>query len=155
VCSSDLDIVKINNNVKDKTITIMVEFDDPVMAENIVNYFLAALNDYMSSEAKRVAQTNRKYLQQQLEQTADPYIKQKIYNLIAQQIETSMMAEVKENYAFRVLDPPRAPDRKLKPNRAQMVFISLLASLLIGAGIAVFLDYWEKMKDQNSSKYGG
>jgi hypothetical protein len=36
-----------------------------------------------------------------------------------------------------------------------MAILSLLASLLIGASIAVFLDNWEKMRDQNSSKYGG
>jgi uncharacterized protein involved in exopolysaccharide biosynthesis len=149
------DMVKINNNVKDKTITILVEFDDPVLAANIAGYYLAELNDHMSSEAKRVALTNRKYLEQQLDQTADPFIKQKIYNLIAQQIETSMMAEVKENFAFKIIDPPKAPDRKLKPKRAQMMLISLLASLLIGIAIAFFLAYWEKMKDQDRSKYGG
>lgn len=149
------DMVKINNDVKDKTITIVVEFDDPVLAANIAGYYLAELNDHMSSEAKRVALTNRKYLEQQLDQTADPFIKQKIYNLIAQQIETSMMAEVKENFAFKIIDPPKAPDRKLKPKRAQMMLISLLASLLIGIAIAFFLAYWEKMKDQDRSKYGG
>jgi len=149
------DMVKIYSNVKDKTITIVVEFDDPVSAANIAGYFLAALNDHMSSEAKRVALTNRKYLEQQLDQTADPFIKQKIYNLIAQQIETSMMAEVKENFAFKVIDPPKAPDRKMKPKRAQMTLLSLLASLLIGIAIAFFLGYWEKMKDQDRSKYGG
>ena len=148
-------MVKINNNAKDRTITILVEFDDPVMAANIAGYFLVALNDHMSSEAKRVALTTRKYLEEQLSQTADPFIKQKIYNLIAQQIETSMMAEVKENFAFKVIDPPKAPDRKLKPQRVKMVFLSLLASLLIGLAIAFFLSYWEKMKDQNRSKYGG
>jgi capsular polysaccharide biosynthesis protein len=149
------DMVKINNNVKDKTITIVVEFDDPIMAANIAGYFLAVLNDHMSSEAKRVALINRKYLEQQLDQTADPFIKQKVYNLIAQQIETSMMAEVKENFAFKVIDPPKAPDRKMKPNRTEMALISLLASLLIGIAIAFFLGYWEKMKDQDRSKYGG
>jgi uncharacterized protein involved in exopolysaccharide biosynthesis len=149
------DMVKINNNIKDKTITIVVEFDDPIMAANIAGYFLDVLNDHMSSEAKRVALTNRKYLEQQLDQTADPFIKQKVYNLIAQQIETSMMAEVKENFAFKVIDPPKAPDRKMKPKRVQMMLLSLVASLLIGIAVAFFLGYWEKMKDQNRSKYGG
>jgi uncharacterized protein involved in exopolysaccharide biosynthesis len=145
------DRVKIYNNVKDKTITIVAEFDDPVTAANVAGYFLAGLNDHMSSEAKRVALTNRKYLEQQLDQTADPFIKQKIYNLIAQQIETSMMAEVKENFAFRVIDPPKAPDRKIEPKIFQMMLISLLASLLIGIAIAFYLAFWEKMKDQNRS----
>jgi len=68
------------------------------MASKIVEYYLATLTNYMSSETKRVANTNRKYLEEQLVNTSDPFIKQKIYNLIAQQIETAMMAEVKENF---------------------------------------------------------
>lgn len=149
------DMVVINNNVKDKTITIAVEFDDPVIAADIVGYFIAALNDHMSSEARRVALTNRNYLEQQLYQTPDPFIKQNIYNLIAQQIETSMMAEVKENFAFKVIDPPKAPDRKIKPKRTKIVLVSFLVSLLICVLLAIFQGYWKKIKEQNTPQYGG
>ncbi|MEK7850353.1 MAG: Wzz/FepE/Etk N-terminal domain-containing protein, partial [Deltaproteobacteria bacterium] len=141
-------IVKISNNAKDSAITISVEFHDPEMAEKMVEYFLATLTDHMSGEAKRVARTNRKYLEEQLWATTDPLIKQKIYNLIAQQIETSMMSEVKENFAFKVIDPPKAPDKKIKPKRAQMVMISFVTALFAAVFMAFFLEYIEKMRDQ-------
>jgi uncharacterized protein involved in exopolysaccharide biosynthesis len=139
-------IARITSNVKDRTITISVQFKDPEMTAMIANYYLSALNDHMSSEAKRVALINRTYLEQQLAQTPDPFIKQKIYNMIAQQIETSMMAEVKENFAFKVLDPPRVPDRKIKPKRAQIVVISFLFSLMLGVFIALFRENLERRK---------
>lgn len=139
-------ISKVNSNTKDNTITISVEFHDPEMAAKMVEYFLAALTDHMSSEAKRVAMTNRKYLEEQLEKTADPLIRQKIYNLIATQIETAMMSEVKENFAFKVIDPPRAPDKRIKPKRSQMVMISFMVSLFAGIFLAFFLEYIEKVK---------
>jgi len=69
----------------------------------------------MSSEAKRVALVNREYLEKQLLETNDPIVQQKIYNLIADKIETVMMAEVKESFAFKVLDPPMTPDKKANP----------------------------------------
>ena len=53
------------------------------MAAKIVDFFLTTLTDYMSSEAKRVAVINRKYLEEQLGSTSDPFIRQKTYNLIA------------------------------------------------------------------------
>lgn len=139
-------IVKVNDNTKDNTITISVEFHDPEMAAKMVEYFLAALTDHMSSEAKRVAMTNRKYLEEQLEKTADPLIRQKIYNLIATQIETAMMSEVKENFAFKVIDPPRAPDKRIKPKRSQMAMISFMVSLFAGIFLAFFIEYIEKVK---------
>mgnify|MGYP001582039364 CR=1 FL=1 len=141
-------IVKVADNKKDNTISISVEFSDPEMAAKMVEYFLVTLTDHMSGEAKRVARTNRKYLEEQLWATADPLIKQKIYNLIAQQIETSMMSEVKENFAFKVIDPPKAPDKKIKPKRAQMVVISFITALFAAVFMAFFLEYIEKMRDQ-------
>jgi len=141
-------IVKVNHNAKDNTISISVEFYDPETAAKMVEYFLTALTDHMSSEAKRVAMTNRKYLEEQLEKTSDPLIKQKIYNLIATQIETSMMSEVKENFAFKIIDPPKAPDKRIKPKRSQMVMISFVTSLFAGIFIAFFIEYIAKMKEK-------
>ena len=86
------------------------------------------------------------YLEEQLGSTADPFIKQKTYNMIAQQIETGMMAEVKENFAFKVIDPPLAPDKKIKPKRVQMVMLSLIVALFVGVFAAFFREYIEKIR---------
>jgi uncharacterized protein involved in exopolysaccharide biosynthesis len=139
-------IIKINQNIKENVITITVDYHDPEMAAKMVEYFLTALTDHMSSEARRVATINQKYLEEQLQKTADPLIKQKIYNLIAQQLETSMMAEVKENFAFKVIDPPMVPDKKIKPKIIQMALLSFIASIFMGVFLAFFMEYLEKVK---------
>jgi uncharacterized protein involved in exopolysaccharide biosynthesis len=142
------DIVRINQDTKQNTITISADFHDPEMAAKIVEYFLVTLTNYMSSEAKRVAATNRKYLEEQLGSTTDPFIKQKTYNMIAQQIETGMMAEVKENFAFKVIDPPLAPDKKIKPRRTQMAMLSLIVALFIGIFAAFLRENREKNRER-------
>lgn len=126
------------------TINIAAQFDDPVIAANLVQYFIAALNDHMSKEARRVAALNKKYLEEQLLQNSDPLIKQKIYTMIAQQVETAMMAEVKENFSFKVIDPPMVPDKKIKPKRAQMVVLSFVVSLFLAVFVVFALEYLEK-----------
>ncbi len=133
-------VVRISNNLKENTIIISAEFTDPEVSANLVANLLATLNNHMSSEAKRVAQTNRQYLEEQLFKTADPFIKQKIYNLIAQQLETSMMAEVKENFAFKVIDPPKVPDRKIRPRRASMVMLGAILSGISGVALSIILE---------------
>jgi uncharacterized protein involved in exopolysaccharide biosynthesis len=145
-------IVKVNSNIKEGTIVITADYSDPDLAAKFVEYFMISLTDHMSSEARRVAQINMKYLEGQLGATADPFIKQKIYNLIAQQIETSMMAEVKENFAFKITDPPKAPDMKIKPKRAQMVMIAFIMALFMGVFVAFFLEYLEKQNIMKSLK---
>ena len=140
------EIVSVKNNLKENMITISVEFWNPEIAAKMVDNLLTALNDHMTSEAKRVAKVNMKYLEEQVDKNPDPFIKQKIYALIAQQIETSMMAEVKENFAFKVIDPPKAPDRKVKPQRALMIILSFVVSLFIGI-LAVFSrEYFKRIK---------
>jgi len=143
------DSVKINRNNKDNTITIFVDFHDPKLAAQIADYYLASLTNYMSSEVKRVAATNRKYLEEQLGATTDPFIKQKTYNMIAQQIENGMMAEVKENFAFKIIDPPLPPDKKIKPRRGRILLLSFVASLFIGIFAALFMEYYEMLKTNN------
>lgn len=137
-------LVSVKHNMKENAITITGDFKDPETAAKLVDYFLTALTDHMSAEARRVADVNRKYLEGQLGETSDPFIKQKIYNLIAQQLETSMMAEVKENFAFKILDPPKVPDRKIKPKRAQMVMLAFVVALFLGVFAAFFLEYLAK-----------
>ena len=137
-------IIAVTQNLKENTITISVDFRDPEMAATIAKNLMDTLVDYIAAEAKRVSSINRKYLEAQLAENTDPFIKQKIYMLIAQQIETVTMAEIKENFAFKVIDPPKAPDRKIKPKRAQMVMLSFVVALFIGIFAAFLLEYLEK-----------
>jgi hypothetical protein len=145
-------IVKINHNIKENSIAITAEYMDPETTARIVEYYLTTLTDHMSSEAKRVALINRKYLEGELGKTGDPLIKQKIYNMIAQQVETSMMAEVKENFSFKVIDPPKVPDTKIKPKRAQMVVLGLVVAVFIGIFLAFFLEYIQKTKNKTKEQ---
>lgn len=142
--------VSTNYNLKEDVITITVNYHNPDMAARIANYFIASLNDHMSSEAKRAAITNREYLEKQLRETNDLIVQQKIYNLIAEKIETMMMAEVKEGFAFKVLDPPMAPDQKSKPKRAQMVFVAFIVSLFFAVFVVFFREYVKKIKAKSA-----
>ena len=144
------EIVNIHYDLKEDLITISAEFSDPDMAAKIVNYFIITLNDYMSSEANRVAKINKEYLEKQLSGTNDNLIREKIYNLIASKIETIVMSEVKENFAFKVLDPPMAPDKKSKPKRAQMVIVAFIVSLFLAVFVVLSRDYIKKIKAKSA-----
>lgn len=146
------DVLKINFKQKDNIIELSMQFKDPNTAADILNYTLTELNEYMSSEAKRVAEANKKYLELQINETSDPFIKTKLYNLIAQQIEQSMMAEAKENFAFKVIDPSKAPDKRIKPKRTLMVIIAFVTSLFAGIFFAFFKEYIDKLKGKTGGK---
>ena len=145
-------MLKISYKQKDNIIEVSAQSNDPEMAVKIINYTVTELTEHMSSEARRVAETNKKYLESQLSATADPFIKTKIYSLIAQHVEQVMMAEVKENFAFKVIDPPRVPDQRIKPNRRRMVMIAFIASLFAGIFAAFLKEYVDKVRNDKSGK---
>jgi uncharacterized protein involved in exopolysaccharide biosynthesis len=134
------EVLVITSDDKNNAITISVNIDDPQNAAKIASYFVTSLTDHMSGESKRVAEANKKHLEEQLAKAADPIIRQKIYTLLSQQVETSLMSEVKENFAFKVIDPPKAPDKKIKPRRGLIVALSFVMSIFIGVMLAFILD---------------
>ncbi|MEE9910671.1 MAG: hypothetical protein K4571_03005 [Deltaproteobacteria bacterium] len=132
------DMVKVDYNMKDDLVTITVEATNPQTAAKIANYFITTLNEHMSSDAKRIALINKEYLEKQLLETKDPIVQQKIYSLIAEKIETMMMAEVKEGFAFKVLDPPMAPDKKTKPKRPIIVIVGFMFSCCLAVAVVFY-----------------
>ena len=145
-------IFKARDNKREGVIELSAEYNDPEMSAKILTYILTELTDYMSSEAKRVADTNKKYLESQVNMNADPLIQQKIYYLIARQIETSMLAEVKENFAFKVIDPPKVPLSKIRPTIRKNITSAFFISLFAGVFLAFFLEYLKNLKESQKSK---
>lgn len=139
-------IYKARDNKRDGIIELSVEFKDPEISARILTYILTELTDYMSSEAKRVADTNKKYLESLIDKNSDPLIKQKIYAMIARQIEISMMAEVKENFAFKILDPPKTPDMKIRPRITMNIMLSFIMSLVGGICLAFIMEHIKSTK---------
>jgi uncharacterized protein involved in exopolysaccharide biosynthesis len=145
-------ILKVDPSQKDNSIRVSADFSDPRIATDILIYALTELTEHVSGESRRVAETNRKYLEMTIDKTTDPFIRARVYSLIAQQIEISTMAEVKENFAYRVLDPPRVPDRRIKPKRSKMVIISFFASWVLAVIVVLGKEYWVNHKERLLNK---
>ncbi|HEY3275334.1 MAG TPA: Wzz/FepE/Etk N-terminal domain-containing protein [Syntrophorhabdaceae bacterium] len=143
--------LKIVPSPKDNAIELTMQFRDPKTAADILGYTMAELTDRMSREARRVANTNKAYIETQIDKTADPFIRTKLYSMIAQQIEIAMMAEVKENFAFKVIDPPKASDQKVKPKKRQMVMIAFIIALFVAVFTAFVKEFlknnWRSLKE--------
>ena len=138
--------IKVTNNIKADTITVSAEFHNPEITVILVDDLLSTLTEHMSNESKKSALIKRRYLEDQLRSTSDPIIRQKIYNLISQQVETAMMSEMNEYFAYKVIDPPRVPDRRIRPNKRKTVVLSFIVSSFIGVFLAFFLEYIKKLR---------
>ena len=110
-------------------------------ADNPDNYYM---NAQISGqfEYKIVGKRNSiDYLNSELETTTVVGVRQAIYSVIQSQIEQIMLATVRDDYAFKVLDPAIAPDPDdtAFPNRPIFGFVGLVLGLAFAVVIAAFL----------------
>ena len=52
------------------------------------------------------------------------------------QTKKIMLANVRDQYAFRIIDPAVIPEKKIKPNRGLIIMVGFVAGLAFSALIA-------------------
>ena len=111
--------LKISVNKKAGTVTVSFESPSAEGSANIVRYFLDEGKSRLQEEALDRATKNKKFIQEQIGKTVDALNRDRLYSLLGQEVEREMMARNREQFGFRLIDSPRVPDRKDRPQRAK------------------------------------
>ncbi len=139
-------LVHISEDRKTQAITIAVEFRDPKIAAYLAGILVKELKDIMVKDTVERAKKSLEELEKTLPKVTDPLVQQKIYALMAKHIETISLAKATKSFAFKVIDPPRVPDRKYKPKRRLMVILAFISSLFLGIFLVFFKEYLDNLK---------
>ena len=129
------------------TIEISFEFKDPEVATEIVQEYIDVLNQRLKTKTISDAENVIKALRKELINTEDVYLKEKIYQMLASQIQDITFAESQEYLNFEVIDPPRVPDKKIKPKRKLIVAVSFMGALLISVFLILLLEHMQRLKE--------
>lgn len=117
-------------------ITISLEWYDPSQIKNWMDWLVNDLNSYMREDDLLESQQAIEYLTGQLEKTSLVEMRNVFSNLIEQQTQKVMLADVREEYAFEILDPAVIPEKKSAPGRA---LICILGTFLGGMLAVLFV----------------
>ncbi|WP_038003266.1 Wzz/FepE/Etk N-terminal domain-containing protein [Teredinibacter turnerae] len=112
-------------------ITLSIEHLSPRVAQQWVFWLVEDINEVMKVRDTVEANRSIGYLTAQLEKTSIAEMQNIFYQLIEEQTKTIMLASVRDQYVFRVIDPPIIPEKKSGPNRILLVFLGVF---LGGAG---------------------
>lgn len=129
------EIISANVNPKNSTLDLQAVFTDPSRAWQIVTWYLEALNDKIREDAQRDAENNLRYFESQLGVTTDPMLAEKVRQLMAMEIEKSMLVS---SHSFDILEKPVIPIKKTKPKRALIVVLAAVFGLLLSL-VLIFL----------------
>tara|TARA_X000001036_G_scaffold431134_1_gene464914 strand:+ start:762 stop:1598 length:837 start_codon:yes stop_codon:yes gene_type:complete len=128
-------VSKLKNSInvfkKNKIITILIEWDDPELSARFANELIARVNEYIRNESTKESESNIFFLQQQLNETNTMNIKSVMYQLIEQQMSQIMIANSREQYAFRVIDSAIPPESPSGPNHRLAIILGFLIGLTL------------------------
>lgn len=130
--------LKISLNKKGGTVSISFESPSAEGSANIVKYFLDEGKSRLQEEALERATKNKKFIEEQIGKTVDALNRDRLYSLLGQEVEREMMARNREQFGFRVIDSPRVPDRKFRPQRAQGAMMAAILGFISLCGYFVF-----------------
>ena len=113
------------------TVTLTFSHYSAPLAAKWANAFARMLDDEMKLRDVREAQHSLNYLQQQLAKTELEALRQALYQLIEEQSKTLMLAEVSDEYVFKLIDPAVVEQLPASPKRAFIVVLSVLLAQLL------------------------
>lgn len=128
-------------------IRLRVYWRDPVLAAQWANDIVLRLNERMRSNAIAESERSLQFLRRALDETPSVEVRQGIFELMRAQMERRMSANVREQYAFRVIDPAIVPDadKYVRPSH-------LLFGLIGGMGggcLAILIVMRRRMRGKN------
>lgn len=114
-------------------ITLTVDWRDRELAASWANKMVERANREMRRRAIDEATRSIQYLEAEASKTEVAELRSTIYGIIETQIKTRMLANVRSEYAFRVVDPASVPDvdKYVWPRRALILALGLVVSFML------------------------
>jgi len=134
------DFIYVATDKKTGLVTVSVEWKDPKQAATWANELVNRINQHEKQLAINEAEKSISYLNEQLAKTSVVEMQQAIYQLMEAETKKIMLANVRDQYAFKILDPAVAPEEPAKPMRSLIVAIGMVVGLMLSIFLA-FLRY--------------
>ena len=138
------------NVATDKTsglITISIEWYIPEQAQQWVTLVVEKINSHMKKRDVDEAKKSISFIREKISEVSLVDMQAIFYGLIEQHGRTIMLAEVRDEYVFRTIDPAVVPLEKSKPKRALICVMGTLFGGVLGVFWAVLAYFFSKRKE--------
>jgi uncharacterized protein involved in exopolysaccharide biosynthesis len=136
----------IDEDQRSGMLRVSIEHYSPSLAAEWARILLEDLNDYMRQRDVSEAQASIEYLKNQMEMTNFSSMQEVLANIIEQQLQTLMLANVRDEYIFSTIDPATVPEERAKPSRALIAIAGTLLGGILGITVALVIYFWRKSR---------
>jgi uncharacterized protein involved in exopolysaccharide biosynthesis len=130
----DRRIRKIRDDRKTSLITMTIEWRDRHQAVEWANQIVADINEEIRQREIHESQQSLEYLNRELAKGPPVGLREAIFRLMENHVKSIMVANVRRDFAFQIIDPAMVPDedRYVRPNWLVLVAGGVIASILAG-----------------------
>lgn len=125
-------ILSVSQDKQTGYVKVSIEHKSPSLAAQWVNWLIEDVNSAVKAQDVAEAERSIEYLQEQVTNTSLADLQAVFFDLIQSQTETVMLAEVRQEYVFKTIDPAIAPEKKSKPRRALICILGTLLGGMLG-----------------------
>ena len=143
-------IRSISEDKKTGMLALSIEWKDPEIATQWANELVERINSHQKAAAIKEAQQSIEYLKNELQETSVVEMRQAIFRLIEAQTKNIMLANVRDEFVFKIIDPAVVPEEKIKPKKKLMAILGAIVGFVLGVFLAFLLAFIKKQKEQNS-----
>jgi len=141
-------IRSISEDKKTGMYTLAFEWKNPEQATVWANQIVKRINQHQKRAAITEAEQSIAYLTNELKGTSIVEMRQSIFRLIEAQTKNIMLANVRDEFAFKIIDPAVVPEDKIKPKKKLMAILGTIVGFMLGIFLAFFLAFIKKQKEQ-------
>ncbi|KZZ55347.1 Wzz/FepE/Etk N-terminal domain-containing protein, partial [Oleiphilus sp. HI0123] len=106
-------LFSVTKDSKNGLVKLSLDFYSPTLVQEWLNLIISDINEQIRSRDILEAEQSIAYLQEQLGEDQTHSMESAFYQLIEQQTQTIMLAKVRKEYAFSVIDPAISPEKKV------------------------------------------
>ncbi|HCE2121640.1 TPA: LPS O-antigen length regulator [Vibrio parahaemolyticus] len=141
------DVLSVNLDKESGLYTISVKHYSPYIAKDWTSWLVEDINQVMRNRTISETKKNLLYLNSQLQKTSVAEMQSTFYKLIEEQTKSLMLAEVQDEFVFKVIDPAIVPEVKNSPSRAMICILGTLLGGMLSTVISFFIFALKRVKD--------
>ncbi len=140
-------ILTVSTDKQTGLVTVAIEWYVPEQAQHWVTLLIKGLNEHIKNRDVSEAQKSIAFIREKIKEVSLVDMQAIFFNLIEAQGKTIMLAEVRDEYAFRTIDPAVIPLEKSKPKRALICVLGTLLGGMLGVLMALVFYFVKKRSD--------
>jgi uncharacterized protein involved in exopolysaccharide biosynthesis len=134
----------VETDTKTGIVSLKITWKDPALAATWANGLADLTNKVLREKAIRESERNIEYLSNEAAKTSIVEARQAIYSIMQGEINKAMLARGADEYAFKIIDPARTPERKTSPITTLWAVVGLFAGFFLSSFAVIAHASWTR-----------